>query len=58
MQRTDAQRQGKSGEIKRGIVLDFVNLRSVIATARKQRWNVLETLAQPNPMQMIPKLRF
>ena len=27
---------------------DFVNLRSVIATARKQRWNVLETLAQPH----------
>ena len=39
---------------------DFVNLRSVIATAtaRKQRWNVLETLAQPDLMQLIPKLRF
>lgn len=37
---------------------DFVNLRSVIATARKQRWNVLETLAQPDPMKLIPQLRF
>ena len=36
---------------------DFANLRSVIATARKQRWNVLETLAHPDPMQMIPQLR-
>ena len=34
------------------------NLRSVIATARKQRWNVLETLAHPDPMQLIPQLRF
>ena len=29
---------------------DFANLRSVIATARKQRWNVLETLAHPDPI--------
>ena len=37
---------------------DFANLRSVIATARKQGWNVLETLAHPDPIQLIPRLRF
>ena len=37
---------------------DFASLRSVIATARKQGWNVLETLAHPDPMQLIPVLRF
>ena len=37
---------------------DFANLRSVIATARKQRWNVLETLSHPDPIQLIPKLRY
>ena len=37
---------------------DFANLRSVIATARKQYWNVLETLAHPDSRQLIPKLRF
>ena len=36
---------------------DFANLRSVIATARKQDWNVLETLAHPDPRQLIPKLQ-
>ena len=36
---------------------DFASLRSVIATARKQGWNVLETLAHPDPMQLIPLLR-
>ena len=37
---------------------DFASLRAVIATARKQGWNVLETLAHPEPMQLIPQLRF
>ena len=37
---------------------DFVNLRSVIATAREQHWNVLEILAHPDPILLIPKLRF
>ena len=37
---------------------DFANLRSIIATARKQSWNVLETLAHPDPIQLIPLLRF
>ncbi len=37
---------------------DFANLRSVIATARKQDWKVLQTRAHPDPMQMIPILRF
>ena len=37
---------------------DFAILRAVIATARKQRWNVLETLAHPDPMQLAPQLRF
>ena len=36
---------------------DFAILRSVIATARKQGWNVLDTLANPNPIHLIPKLR-
>ncbi len=36
---------------------DFANLRSVIATARKQDWNVLETLAHPDPRQLVPKLQ-
>ena len=37
---------------------DFAILRAVIATARKQGWNVLETLAHPDPMQLMPQLRF
>jgi len=37
---------------------DFPYLRSVIATARKQDWNVLETLAHPDPIQLISLLRF
>ncbi len=37
---------------------DFAKLRSVISIARKQGWNVLETLAHPDPIQLIPKLRF
>ncbi len=37
---------------------DFANLRSVIATARKQGWNFLESLAHPDPIQLIPQLRF
>ncbi len=36
---------------------DFAKLRSVIATARKQGWNVLETLAHPDPRQLIAKLQ-
>ncbi len=36
---------------------DFANLRSVIATTRKQGWNVVETLACPDPLQLAPKLR-
>ena len=35
---------------------DFANPRSVIATARKQSWNVLETLAHLDPFQLIPQL--
>ena len=30
---------------------------AVIATARKQGWNVLQTLVHPDPMQLIPQLR-
>ncbi len=36
---------------------DFASLRSAIATARKQDWNVLEILACPEPLQLVPKLR-
>ncbi len=35
----------------------FADLRSVITTARKQGWNVLETLAHPEPIHLIQKLR-
>ena len=35
----------------------FATMRSVVATARKQGWNVLETLAHPDPMQLIAQLR-
>ena len=38
--------------------LDFANLRAVIATARKQDWNVLEILAHPDPIQLMQRLRF
>ncbi len=37
---------------------DFATLRSGIATTRKQDGNVLETLAHPDPIRLIPKLRF
>ena len=36
---------------------DFAILRAVIATARKQRWNVLQTLAHSDPMQLSTQLR-
>ncbi len=36
---------------------DFANLRSVIATARKQDWNVPESLALTDPLKLIPLLR-
>ena len=35
----------------------FATLRTVILTARKQRWNILDTLAHPDPNQLIPTLR-
>ena len=35
----------------------FATLRTVIHTARKQGWNVLDTLAHPDPIQLIPQLR-
>ena len=35
---------------------DFVTLHTVLATARKQGWNLLETLQQP-PDALIRKLR-
>ena len=36
---------------------NFARMRAVIATARKQGWNVLHTLVHPDPMQLIPQLR-
>ena len=36
---------------------NFARMRAAIATARKQRWNVLQTLVHPDPMQLIPQLR-
>ncbi len=62
-----AERDLKMGKLRQKIsggfrsmqgARDFANLRSAIATARKQRWNVLETLAHPEPMKMIPQLQF
>ena len=35
----------------------FATLRAVINTARKQDWNVLQTLAHPDPIRLIPTLR-
>ena len=35
----------------------FATLRTIIQTARKQGWNVLDTLAHPEPTQLIPQLR-
>ena len=34
---------------------DFATLRAVIATARKQGWTILETLAHSDPMQLISR---
>ena len=36
---------------------NFARMRAVIATARKQGWNLLQTLVHPDPMQLIPQLR-
>ena len=36
---------------------DFAKLRSINATARKQGWNIPETLSHPDPRQLIPKLQ-
>ncbi len=36
---------------------NFATLRAVIAIARKQGWTVLETLAHPDPMQLIARRR-
>ena len=38
-------------------VRSVATLRTIIQTARKQGWNVLETLAHPEPTQLIPQLR-
>ena len=63
----EAERDLRMGKLRQKIsggfrsmqgACDFANLRSVIATARKQGWNVLETLAHPDPIQLIPQLRF
>ena len=32
---------------------NFARMRAIIATARKQGWNVLQTLVHPDPMQLI-----
>ncbi len=63
----EAERDLRMGKLRQKIsggfrsiqgACDFANLRSVIATARKQGWNVLEILAHPDPIQLIPQLRF
>ena len=33
---------------------NFARMRAVIATARKQGWNVIQTLVHPDPIQLIP----
>ena len=35
----------------------FLVMRSIIATARKQGWNIMETLSRPDPLKLIRKLR-
>ncbi len=37
---------------------NFAILRAVIATAGSRGRNILDTLAHPGPMQLIPRLRF
>ena len=37
--------------------LELARMRAVIDTARKQGWNVLQTLVHPDPIQLIPQLR-
>ena len=36
---------------------NFAALRSVVSTARKQGWNILKTLACPNPISLINNLK-
>jgi transposase len=36
---------------------NFTILRSVISTARKQGWNILQTLANPNPIALVQNLK-
>jgi len=36
---------------------NFTILRSVISTARKQGWNILQTLANPNPITLVQHLK-
>ena len=38
-------------------IRDFAALRAVIATARKQGWNTVDTLAHPDPIQLISRRR-
>ena len=41
----------------RGVPTTSPEMRAVIATARKQGWNLLQTLVHPDPIQLIPQLR-
>ena len=51
-------RQKISGGFRSGRgAYNFARMRAVIATARKQGWNVLQTLVHPDPMRLIPQLR-
>ena len=63
---SQAERDPGTGRLRRKIsgrfrstqgARDSARLGSVIATARKQGWNALETLARPDPRQLIAKLR-
>ena len=51
-------RQKISGGFRSGRgAYNFARMRAVIATARKQGWNVLQTMVHPDPMRLIPQLR-
>lgn len=62
----EAERDGRMMKVKQKIsggfrspdgAADFATLRSVIATARKQGWNLIETL-MAIPTDLVARLRF
>lgn len=51
-------RQKVSGGFRTELgAIDFLLMRSIIATGRKQGWNIMEMLLHRHPRELIPKLR-